>query len=91
MKSTVTVIEGEKLELVDAQKLVGGYVAIFRIQRLWNHEDWTILVNEDGIAKDLPINKVASVLARQPIFGDVVVLADHRAQEGWTWEPEEVA
>ena len=33
-----------------------------------------VLVNEEGLLKDLPLNVEASKLCMQPIVGDVVVL-----------------
>lgn len=54
--------------LEEAQKLVGGYV-----QLIWVHQG-QLLVDEDGIMKQLPINHRASRLAGQRIVGNAMYL-----------------
>lgn len=57
-------IELESLEQI--QELVGGYFEQINV------EGGLIMVNEDGIAKNLPLNDKASVLAKQTIRGNVI-------------------
>ncbi len=50
------------------QKAVGGY-----IEPVYTSE-WVVLVNEDGLFRNLPINYEASLLTDRTIVGDVLVL-----------------
>jgi len=58
------------------QKAVGGY-----IEPVYTSE-WVVLVNEDGLFRNLPINYEASVLTNRTIVGDVLVLT----REEWASE-----
>ena len=58
------------------QKAVGGY-----IEPVYTSE-WVVLVNEDGLFKNLPVNYEASVLTDRTIVGDVLVLT----REEWASE-----
>jgi len=64
-------------DLDDLQKLVGGYIEPVTAQFA---EDFfvTMLVNEEGIQKDLEMNWIASALFMREIVGDVVLV---RAQD----------
>jgi len=55
----------------DIRKLVGGYVAFVRHPKQISGE---LAVNEDGLALKLPMNILASVIAGEPLVGDVVVV-----------------
>ena len=55
--------------LTDLQKAVGGYIELVYLP----NSDKLLVVDEEGLMKDYPINQEASLLARQPIVGDVVV------------------
>ena len=50
------------------QKLVGGYIEIVERKGL------LLVVNEEGLLRELPHNIQASFLVGQPIVGDVVLL-----------------
>ena len=56
------------------RKLVGGYVTqtmgTFEGKEVW------ILVDEDGLDKDLPINHMASSCAYQVLVGDALILVN---------------
>ena len=54
--------------LAEAQTAVGGYVEVVRI------DGRELLVNEEGLLRNLPVNREASALAGQHIVGDVVIL-----------------
>ncbi|MBD2629650.1 DUF3846 domain-containing protein [Trichormus variabilis] len=54
----------ESLEQI--QELVDGYFEQINV------EGGLLMINEDGIAKNLPLNDKASALAQQPIRGNVI-------------------
>lgn len=58
----------------DMRKLVGGHITqtmgIFEGKGAW------ILVDEDGLDKDLPINYMASSCASQTLVGDALILVN---------------
>ena len=57
--------------LEQLQEAVGGNIEPVRVPE----SDYvTMLVNEDGGLKDLPINRLASMIARQGIVGTVVLI-----------------
>lgn len=51
--------------------MVGGYV-----EMVVNRPDLQLLVDEDGLSKDLDVNHEASFIANQRIVGSVVILKD---------------
>lgn len=55
-------------QLTDLQQYVGGYIEAVHID-----EYVTFWVNEEGIMLDLPVNRLASLLAQRALFGPVVV------------------
>ena len=62
--------------LSDFQALVGGNIEPVRLFKKDGsvHPKLVILVNEEGLVNDLPINLVGSLLAKQDLRGDVVVV-----------------
>lgn len=54
----------ESLEQIQA--FIGGYFEQIHI------EEGLLMVNEDAVAKNLPLNDKASILAKQPIRGNVI-------------------
>lgn len=59
-------------QLADMQKVVGG-----NIEPVYLHDEGVIFwVNEDGIGLNLPLNYTASILAGQPLLGNVLVTGD---------------
>lgn len=66
--------EGEDGEftLEQLQKLVSGYIeVVWRVPGAPPHA--VMVVNEEGLLQNLPVNPFASFLADQQIVGDVVV------------------
>ena len=61
----------DRPSLEKAQELVGGLVEMVHLP---HRPELQVLVNEEGLLKDLPLNVEASKLCMQPIVGDVVVL-----------------
>jgi hypothetical protein len=59
--------------LAESQKIVGGYIEKIPIR----FSNKTLIVNEDGRIKNLPLNHRASQMFFFPIVGDIIVL------EGW--------
>lgn len=60
---------GTDYSLEECNALVGGYIEIVRLCG-----GWILVVNEDGIRLDLPVNGYASEIARQLIFGDAMMI-----------------
>jgi len=58
-------IEGTLKEL---QELVGGYIETIN----WN--DKVIIIDEEGLCKNKPVNKVITNMVGFPIVGDAVVV-----------------
>lgn len=62
------VLRESRPTLKEAQNLVGGYVELIQ------SKGFQILVDEDGLAKKLPINHNASAMAGKTLVGPVLVL-----------------
>ena len=64
----------ERPDFEDMKKLVGGYVTqtmgTFEGKEVW------ILVDEDGLDKDLPTNHMASACSHQMLVGDALILVN---------------
>lgn len=58
---------GRKFSLAELQSLVGGYVELVTV----GHGN-ILLVDEDGLAKQLPINLAATDIAQKTIVGRAV-------------------
>jgi hypothetical protein len=69
--NTTYISDGE-VSLEQAQELVGGYVTHVPIP---SRPDSQMFVDEEGLLKELPVNKEASELAQQTIVGNVIVLS----------------
>lgn len=54
-----------------AQELVGGPVEIVHS---YNHQGCTVIVNEEGLLLNLPLNTTASILTGEHIVGNAVRL-----------------
>jgi hypothetical protein len=61
----------DRPSLQKAQELVGSLVEIVRSP---DNPTWQILVNEEGLLKDLPFNAEASKICNTGIVGDAVIL-----------------
>jgi hypothetical protein len=70
--NTVTTVKPPKgsFTLEELQAAVGGYIEVVRVP---NSENLILVVNEEGLLKKLPLNEQATLLAQQPIVGDVVL------------------
>ncbi|KDA04635.1 hypothetical protein DC31_05755 [Microbacterium sp. CH12i] len=55
--------------LEDYQRAVGGYIETVDIDG--NHD---LIANEEGLIQQLPLNRLASLIARRPIVGNAVVV-----------------
>jgi hypothetical protein len=67
----IHVFEDRRPSLQEAQELVGGLVQMVHSP---THQDWQILVNEEGLLEGLPFNEEATKLCGTGIVGDAVVL-----------------
>ncbi len=78
---TTTPIEG-KVSLNYAQSLVGGYIEFVALQAKYEAQHMQLIVNEEGLLKDLPVNLAATkyidpdVLCMGGIRGDAILLSD---------------
>jgi hypothetical protein len=66
---TVTVLSETAPTLKEAQGVVGGYV-----ERVFLQNGDQMLVDEEGLLKQLPVNAQATVLSGQLIVGNALVL-----------------
>ncbi len=57
--------------LEELQKLAGGYIEVVAIP---GDQAKIMLVNEDGLAERLKLNREASRIAGRPIVGDAVII-----------------
>jgi hypothetical protein len=57
-----------KATLSDMQKAVGGYIEPVDV------DDFTVMVNEEGLLIDLPLNLIASALSGRQLVGDVCIV-----------------
>lgn len=71
--------QADLIKLGTLQKIVGGYIEMIR---LGQNSEYFIVINEDGIGKDLPINFMATrvcheakaIFAEDCIVGNAVIL-----------------
>ena len=74
----ITVMEDKKPTLKEAQKIVGGLVEMVHSPK---QPDWQILVNEEGLLRDLPYNQEATELCGTGIVGHAIIL---KGDAKWT-------
>ena len=74
----ITVMEDKKPTLEEAQKIVGGLVEMVYSPK---QPDWQILVNEEGLLRDLPYNQEATGLCGTGIVGHAIIL---KGDAKWT-------
>lgn len=76
-------LERRRLNLVDAQKLVGGYIETVALvgQPKYGVGQQCLVVNEEGLIHGLPENASASARAGQRLVGDAVLIE---------WEKEDL-
>ena len=58
----------ERPSLEQAQRIIGGWVEMIHVG------DVQVLVDEEGLIKQLPINEKASDMFGRPLYGPVLVL-----------------
>lgn len=76
-KGTVTRIISEESEsptLEEAQEFIGGYVEMAPILGAKSLDPVQLLVNDEGLLRDLPLNPNASLTAGYDIYGNAIVL-----------------
>ena len=59
---------GVDFSLEELQGFVGGFIEIVRVD-----DDRIMVVNEEGKLNELPVNGIATYMARELIVGDVLV------------------
>ena len=64
---------GTNFELDELQEAIGGYIELVSLA-----SGKLLIVDEEGLLKSLPINTKASMLARKPIVGTVIVCEDNQ-------------
>lgn len=74
----IAVFETKQPTLEEAQGIVGGYVELVRSP---TRPEWQILVNEEGLLKDLPFNEEATELCGTGIVGNAIIL---KGDAKWT-------
>tara|TARA_R110000765_G_C18443949_1_gene547451 strand:+ start:239 stop:460 length:222 start_codon:yes stop_codon:yes gene_type:complete len=65
----ITYIKDKRPSLQEAQAIVGGNVEL-----VIDDGSMQMLVNEEGLLKNLPLNKEASLMAGRPLVGPALVL-----------------
>ena len=60
-------------KLDELKSIVNGYIEVVVLDRYSNNENLIMIVNEEGLLKDLPVNLFASQIAQKHIVGDVLV------------------
>ena len=82
MTTKFSVINDKKDEptLEDAQAFVEGWV-----EPVWLSNGDLLLINEESVMRGLPVNEKASVIARQPILGNAMVIKKDALKDmkGW--------
>lgn len=73
--SYVTPKNNRDFSLKELQEVVEGFIEIVR--REDNH---IMVVNEEGLLLNLQYNERASMIAKQPIFGRVLVCKDYEVK-----------
>jgi hypothetical protein len=71
-RTQVEPANGVDFTLEEMQGFVGGWIEIVRLSPF--HGDKLMVVDEEGLNKDLSINLVASSMADRPIVGPALVV-----------------
>lgn len=69
--SGVLVSANGKFSLEELQTAVGGYIELVPIRSLTGD---FLVVDEDGLSKELPLNNDASAFANKPIVGTALLI-----------------
>ena len=62
------------------QELVGGYIEI--VHPIYLRRPYVMIVNEEGLLRDLPINNTGSLFYGGPIVGNVLILKEGLNEDG---------
>ncbi len=83
MAKTIKITSSNEISVVDVdfddyrsiQKAVGGFFETVSTFRLTDYFEWPVmmLVNENGIEKQLPLNRTGSRFYGYPIVGDFIL------------------
>lgn len=75
---TTKEFEGAEPPLEDLQEAVGGYIEVVPMRFTFEKRKARLFVNEDGIAKNLPLNQNATSLCGgfHRILGDAVLVQE---------------
>ena len=71
MSDVITIFKDKKPSLEEAQAIVGGLVQI-----VIDDGNIQLLVNEEGLLKNLELNKQASLMAGQTLVGPAIILKE---------------
>ena len=69
MSDMITIFKDKKPSLEEAQAILGGLVQI-----VIDDGNIQLLVNEEGLLKNLELNKQASLMAGQTLVGPAIIL-----------------
>ena len=73
---TISILDKPSEDMLSLlQGLVAGLIETVNLD-----DGWTMIVNEEGLLRDLLMNEAASVLAGQYIVGDVVILTKEETE-----------
>ena len=67
--------EGNHFGLKELQEAVGGYIQLVTLKT-----GKILVVDEEGLLKNLPLNTKATILAGQPIVGPAVICSADQIQ-----------
>ena len=92
----VKITRTEGFTLDEMQDVVGGYIeGLFKVPNPETNEydgQWVMVINEEGYRIDLPTNRRITVLLRQLVVGDVLIMQNelfdkttHLNMKGETW------
>lgn len=77
METKTLTYTGNTPKLKEMQDFVGGYIEVIRIS-----PNKQMVVNEEGLILKLPLNLIASQLAKRSIVGNVIILIDSAQMKG---------
>lgn len=82
------ILEVPDLSIETVSGIIGGYVENVKPRRL--PRDMAMIVDEEGLIKELPINLAGSYLYEtdkhgSPIVGDILIMGDRQEEYSWNW------
>lgn len=85
--NTIDIIDLNEPLYKSLQEVVGGYIEIVRPKGL--HHPYCMIVDEEGVLKQKPLNRIGSELYNfenqgnnSPIVGDIVIVKEVELDEG---------